>query len=98
MAGALLITGNLWLVVAGTIIYIAYAATRVEREEKHLRKAFGAPYADYCREVPRFLPRPWPLAESRLVYVNHVWFRGNHGTVNALCLAGAYALILLLAP
>jgi protein-S-isoprenylcysteine O-methyltransferase Ste14 len=27
-------------------------------EEPELRKRFGQSYADYCRSVPRWLPRP----------------------------------------
>lgn len=29
----------------------------IRREEKHLGEMFGAPYAAYLREVPRFLPK-----------------------------------------
>jgi protein-S-isoprenylcysteine O-methyltransferase Ste14 len=33
-----------------------YQATRIE--EPRLRLRFGQPYEEYCRKVPRWLPRP----------------------------------------
>jgi protein-S-isoprenylcysteine O-methyltransferase Ste14 len=30
-------------------------------EEPHLQKVFGRPYLDYCRRVPRWIPRSRPL-------------------------------------
>ena len=32
----------------------------VRLEEKELRERFGTAYEDYCRRVPRFVPRPSP--------------------------------------
>jgi len=32
----------------------------VRLEERELRERFGAAYDDYCRRVPRFLPKPRP--------------------------------------
>jgi protein-S-isoprenylcysteine O-methyltransferase Ste14 len=28
-------------------------------EERKLARSFGVPYAEYQRQVPRFIPRPW---------------------------------------
>lgn len=36
--------------VLGHLMVVAY-------EEPHLRKVFGEPYIDYCRRVPRWIPK-----------------------------------------
>jgi len=32
----------------------------VRLEERELRERFGTAYEEYCRQVPRFVPKPWP--------------------------------------
>jgi protein-S-isoprenylcysteine O-methyltransferase Ste14 len=29
-------------------------------EEPTLRRTFGAEFEDFCANVPRWIPRPWP--------------------------------------
>ena len=45
---------GVWI-VAGLCFPAIYAIVRLEEPE--LRQRFGAEYAEYCRRVPRFLPR-----------------------------------------
>jgi protein-S-isoprenylcysteine O-methyltransferase Ste14 len=33
-------------------------------EERELRSRFGAPYDEYCRSVPRFVPRSWSFLRA----------------------------------
>jgi protein-S-isoprenylcysteine O-methyltransferase Ste14 len=33
-------------------------------EERELRERFGSPYDDYCRSVPRLVPRSWAFLRS----------------------------------
>lgn len=37
----------------------------VLREEPELRRTFGEPFDDYCRDVPRWIPRPGRAPRSR---------------------------------
>ena len=52
--------GMYWLFVA-TCIGI-YAVVLLE--ERELRQRFGAAYDEYCRQVPRFIPRSWKFLQS----------------------------------
>ena len=85
--------GNLWLVVAYTVIYWLYMSHRVQREETRLKRGYGQAYADYCRNVRRFIPSPRPLTDSRLYFFDWDMFRENHAHCNILGTRGAYALI-----
>jgi len=64
MAAELLVIWALALYLAsvGAVLYaLAISATAhlmvVHVEEPELRRRFGQPYVDYCRETPRWLPR-----------------------------------------
>ena len=48
-------------VVVGTALFVLLY------EERTLRRVFGAEYKEYCRNVPRWVPRmrPWPAASGR---------------------------------
>jgi protein-S-isoprenylcysteine O-methyltransferase Ste14 len=50
-----------WVAVGFQVFVLAY-------EEPTLRKRYGESYNDFCRHVPRWLPRwrPWHLAEPRV--------------------------------
>jgi protein-S-isoprenylcysteine O-methyltransferase Ste14 len=47
-------TRTMWLVAAGWLILMLVA---ISFEEREMSARFGAEYADYCKGVPRFLPR-----------------------------------------
>lgn len=53
-ASLLAATHLLWIVVAVWAVLMLLAITM---EERDLRSRFGASYAEYCRRVPRFIPR-----------------------------------------
>ena len=42
------------------VLYLPLIYLVVRLEEKELRQRFGAAYEDYCRRVPRFMPKPGP--------------------------------------
>ena len=56
--GLALLTWRWFVVVPYAIVYWLYAQARVVGEEIHLAGIFGEEYAQYCRRVRRWLPRP----------------------------------------
>lgn len=58
VAGLVAIHAGPWMLF-GTLPFflVAYRAI-VAEEERYLLERFGSDYEDYCRRVPRFLPRP----------------------------------------
>lgn len=51
------------ILIAG-LMSIAFFVTHwhnILHEEKWLRQTFGKEFDDYCRTVPRFIPKPWLL-------------------------------------
>src|SRR4029079_12323036 len=57
------LASNSWSTVCVTVPLVCFAYVAiVAAEENYLRGKFGPAYEDYCREVPRWLPRlgkPW---------------------------------------
>jgi len=74
--------------VAFVFLYLAI----VPAEEEFLRRQFGAAYARYCAEVPRFLPRlrPWP---GRVRQAFH-WSAARGELAIAMWAAGIYLALL----
>jgi len=85
--GALMLLGNGWLLLLYPVLYYFYMVNRVKREEVRLREALGAPYAQYCASVRRFLPG-LPYRDHPLLYWNWALLRQNNGWTN---LAGTLA-------
>jgi protein-S-isoprenylcysteine O-methyltransferase Ste14 len=81
LLGAIMLLGNGWVILAYVVVYYFYMINRVRREEERLRPILGAPYADYCAKVNRFLPgRKYP--GSTLLYWNWKLLNQNHGWAN----------------
>jgi len=55
MAG-LALTFRSWLALAILLVNMIWFHLRVRGDEAHLLQHFGAPYADYCRRVKRWIP------------------------------------------
>jgi len=91
LAGAVLMTGNLWLLAGFSLLYFFYMVNRVSREEKTLTGIFGADYEAYCREIPRFIPSWKHHPKGQAAYFSWSTFKGNHGPLNALAVVAAYA-------
>lgn len=90
LGGALLLTGNLWVVLGFAALYYLYMVNRVRREEVGLREIFGEPYAEYCAAVPRFVPRLRRYPGGSVWFFRLEFFRRQHGLQNALSVLGFY--------
>jgi protein-S-isoprenylcysteine O-methyltransferase Ste14 len=90
--GAVMLLGEIWLLPVVTVIYYFYMVNRVKREEKLLQKVLGAPYADYCAEVRRFLPSLRPYRGNPVAYFSWDLLRQNNGLRNFAFLAAFYAV------
>jgi hypothetical protein len=61
---------NYWLLIIGSIAFAMVYHYIILDEEEKLQKIFGEPYFLYCKLVPRFFPRPWPVAKAKMLGVN----------------------------
>ncbi|MGH7247891.1 MAG: methyltransferase family protein [Pseudomonadota bacterium] len=55
MAG-LTLTFRSWLALSILLLNLIWFHFRVRRDEEHLLRLFGTPYAEYCRRVKRWIP------------------------------------------
>jgi len=58
VTGIGLLTGMLTVTIMFQAIFLAYHHATILREEVSLQAAYGEPYRDYMRRVPRWLPNP----------------------------------------
>lgn len=59
--GYLIMCQNAVAIIVGVVVFWLLHGGAVAYEEGLLREYFGEDYARYCREVPRFIPRPHSL-------------------------------------
>ena len=81
LLGFVMLPGRWWLVAGFTVLYYFYMVNRVAREEEYLRGVLGEPYAQYLREVNRFLPSS-PRPGSPVAYWEWKLLKQNHGPAN----------------
>jgi len=92
LLGFLMLLGNVWLLLAYTVIYWLYMDARVQREEAHLHPIFGAAYEDYCRTVRRFVPT-WPATGQPVAYWNWTLFKQNNAGFNLIATLLVWAAV-----
>ncbi len=56
VVGACLLAGTRFAAITSGV-WLALVMISILLEEREMRRRFGQAYADYCRRVPRFLPR-----------------------------------------
>jgi protein-S-isoprenylcysteine O-methyltransferase Ste14 len=61
IVGQALLFGNVALLEYGAAVAVGFHLFVIGYEEPTLRKTFGGEYADFCANVPRWIPRirPW---------------------------------------
>jgi protein-S-isoprenylcysteine O-methyltransferase Ste14 len=91
VGGALLLTGQPWILLPYALVYYFYMVNRVKREEAVLAPLFGEVYARYCAEVPRFWPRLAPYGQNRVAYFRWKLFFKNNAHWNLLAVLALYA-------
>lgn len=62
--GLFLMFGNGWCVLTGVVSFWFIYECIIAAEENFLSAKFGAAYAEYCRDVPRWLPRISKVGEA----------------------------------
>lgn len=56
VAGACILAGTRWALTVSAV-WLVFVFALILLEEREMRARFGSAYRDYCRDVPRFLPR-----------------------------------------
>ena len=97
LLGFVMLLGNVWIVVAYTVIYYLYMLNRVRREERRLQRNFGADFDAYCGRVRRFLPTPSGMFDRDVWVFEWSLFFENHAHWNVLGTIAAYAGLFLYA-
>ena len=58
--GLLLIANDPWVYAIGLVFFFGEYFFIIRAEENFLRAKFGAEFDDFCKKVPRWVPRPTP--------------------------------------
>ncbi|SRR5258707_15531594 len=48
---------TIWMIGYAVLVFVAFYSFVTLYEEPHLRETFGAVYEDYCKRVPRWIPK-----------------------------------------
>ena len=70
MGATLSVGAYVLAVIMGFVFFLNYHYV-IEHEEKKLPSYFGQSYLDYCKVVPRFLPRFTPAPRDQLLQINN---------------------------
>lgn len=64
LIGEAILLPQIWREMAALTLVLAVAVTVLvhKKEEPDLQRLFGAEYEEYCRQVPRWIPRLTPLS------------------------------------
>ena len=89
--GGVLMTGNVALLIATTVIFWFLTTKRVKREEAVLTDIFGDSYAQYCATVHRFLPSTRGVNGGHLRFFRWHLLAENHAYWNLLGAVVAWA-------
>ena len=57
IAGEAVVLQSFWIIVQAAVMWVVFHLFVTLWEEPDLRTRFGRPYVEYCKKVPRWLPR-----------------------------------------
>jgi protein-S-isoprenylcysteine O-methyltransferase Ste14 len=95
--GILMMTANLWVMIAFAALYYFYMVNRVKREEKVLAELFGKDYEDYCRDVNRYIPGFKMFDKNLLRSFNRESMTQNNVMINIAATLACYIVLFLIA-
>lgn len=92
--GYLVMCRRLGVLIVGIILFWILHGAAVIYEERLLREKFGEGFEEYCRNVPRFLPRlRKPVGQGRFSF-DQVMVNDEHrGAASAALLLAAYGVM-----
>ncbi|MCU0598468.1 MAG: isoprenylcysteine carboxylmethyltransferase family protein [Desulfobacterales bacterium] len=93
--GILMMTGNIWIMLAFAALYYFYMVNRVKREEKVLSELFGKDYEDYCRDVNRYLPGFKRFDKNQLKSFNRESMTQNNVMINIVAALACYIVLFI---
>ncbi len=92
--GFIMLLSNIWVIVIYTVLYYFYMVNRVMREESRLKQLLGRPYADYCANTWRFMPKPGRLLDTTVWFWDWQVMKNNNGHWNFLAAIVAWVAVL----
>jgi protein-S-isoprenylcysteine O-methyltransferase Ste14 len=95
LLGFAILLGNVWILLAYTVVYYLYMDTRIRREERRLLRVFGKDYEAYCDSVPRLFPSLRRAGEPELWYWDWAPFRENNAQWNIVGTLASFAAVYL---
>lgn len=85
-----------FLQIVGLLFFIIQYRIIIIEEENYLAITYGKDYEDYCRNVPRFLPRLTPYKNNRITQPDFSWNDGLKSEKRSLQAFGFVSLTLIL--
>jgi protein-S-isoprenylcysteine O-methyltransferase Ste14 len=88
-----------WLVCAAFVWFVFQYSQIVSLEEEFLTAAFGVSYAEYAKNVPRFIPRVEPYKNAAQEHQKPNWIeaaKSERRTFQALAIVLAIVIVLWL--
>ncbi|MBE9515438.1 MAG: isoprenylcysteine carboxylmethyltransferase family protein [Proteobacteria bacterium] len=92
--GFIMLLTNVWIIAAYTVLYYFYMVNRVRREESRLKNLLGEPYANYCANTWRFMPKLNRLFRKEVWFWNWQVMANNNGHWNFLVALASWAVVI----
>lgn len=92
--GYLVMCHRLYVLMVGIVLFWMLHGAAVAYEERLLREKFGEDFANYCKRVPRFLPRlRRPAGQGRFSFEQVMANDEHRGAASAMLILSAFGLM-----